>query len=156
MIPFWPTLIDRYTCTSILITLIRNLIYNSFLIYALRQTYLFKWFYYTWQELMYHFNQTNALSRHTSASDLTKLSRNVMNLTILTCDLFTLGRNLMNHSPLSNVLKQTTCYKFSIKLGRNLIYLSILTDPLRQTYLYKWFDHARQDLNLSFYSDLCP
>jgi hypothetical protein len=60
ILPFWPMLIGRHTCTSDLNKLGRNLMNHS-----LRQTYLYKWFDHTNRNLMYHSNLTNAL-RQTS------------------------------------------------------------------------------------------
>jgi hypothetical protein len=43
---------------------------------------------------------------------------------------------------MSNVLRQTTFYKFLIKLGRNVMCHSILPNALRQTNFYKLIDHT--------------
>ena len=59
-VPFWPMLLARHTCISDLITLGRNLMYHSILTNALRQTNLYKcFFFYTLQELniSFHFGQ---------------------------------------------------------------------------------------------------
>ena len=61
IIPFLPTLLCRHTCTSDLIPPGRNLIYYSFLTYALRLTYLQK--FTLGRKLMNHSNLANAVSQ---------------------------------------------------------------------------------------------
>jgi hypothetical protein len=99
ILPFKPMLLGRHNCTSDMNKLGRKLMNHS-----LRQTYLYKWFYLTWQELM-----------HTYAVWLTYLYKwfdhtlQELNLSFhsflgkhtCTNDLITHGRKLMYHSTLT-------------------------------------------------------
>jgi len=49
------------------------------------------------------------------------------------------------------LLGRHTCTIDLITLGTNLMCHSSLTNLLRQSYLYKWFDHTWQEHNVSFH-----
>ena len=169
-------LLGRLSSTSALTSLGRNLIHHSILTYALRLTYLLKWFVHTWHELNLSFPFASAL-KHKS-------------------DSITIGRDLKKQSILTNSIRQTylckwfahtwqehnasfnswedildgTWLELNVLLillwptlsnrhtctgGRNLINHSILANDLRQSYLYNWLDHTWQEPNVSLQSDQC-
>ena len=133
--PFWPMSLSRHTWTCDLITLGRNLIFHCNMTNAVRQTYLYKWFNLTWQDL-----NVSLHSDHSSYADilLDLIRSHLAGTTYIipfwpmfvgrhTCTIYstTLG---IPFWPMP--LGRQTCTRDLITLGNNWMYHSILTYTL--------------------------
>jgi hypothetical protein len=156
----WQTHLGRHTCKSDFNTFGRYLMYHCIFTKARRQTYLYKCFVQNYIILFW----PTILGRYTFTSELITLGRNIW---IILFWHMILGRHTwtsdFSHKEGTKCIipfwpifyRQTYLYKLTTR-GRKQMYHSMQIYAVCLTYLYKWFDHTRQELNISFFSKISP
>ena len=155
--------------------------YNSFLTYALRQIFLYKWFDRTWLYNMFYIILAYTLSQTYFYNDLFTLGRSkciilfwpsVLGIRICTSDLNTPGRTYALrmtylYKRFDQTWQERNVWLYSDQCSKDDIIVPVIWSLCgenkciipcyapRETYLYKSFDRTWQGLNISFFSGLC-